>query len=150
MKIFPRLRDRVKFVDQRTKLVEKFKDGQADADEFTGNLVESTLSSSVSSLYFSDVPRHDGSPDLSALITTEVNQNNEICDDTSPNIDCHDSDDNHVESRLPTDYTGPILSSKIQYFIDQNNIAKFNPHTTLRAEILSLIFDDVTQTHNLL
>ncbi|CAF3060653.1 unnamed protein product [Rotaria sp. Silwood2] len=150
VKIFPRLRDRVKFVDQRTKLVEKFKECRTDADEFTGNLLESTLSSSTLSLYFSDVPRNNGSPDLSVLITTEVNQNDEICDDTSPNIDCHDSDDNHVESRLPTDYTGPILSSRIQYFIDQNNIAKFNPHTTLRAEILSLIFDDVTKTHNLL
>ncbi len=150
MKIFPRLKDRVKFVDQRTKLIEKVKEHRTDTDEFTGSLRESTLSFSTSSLYFSDAPQHNGSPDLPVLITTEANQNDETCDDTSSNIDCHDSDDIPVESRLPTDYTGPILSSRIQYFIDQKNIEKFNPHTKLRAEILSLIFDDVTKTHHVL
>lgn len=150
VKIFPRLKDRVKFVDQRTKLIEKLKEHRTDTDEFTSNLHESILSSSTVSVYFSDAPEHNGSPDLSVLITTEANRNDETCDDTSSNIDCHDSDDIHIEPRLPVDYTGPVLSSRIKYFIDQNDTAKFNPHTKLRAEILSLIFDDVTKTHNLL
>ena len=31
-----------------------------------------------------------------------------------------------------------------------NNISKFNPHTALRGELLSLLFDDVTKSHKLL
>jgi len=149
-------------------LIEKFKKHHTDTDGFTGNLFESTLSSSTSSLYFSDASQQNDSPDLSVLVTTEQNQNGQAGDenqngqagdenrngqtgdDLSSNIDYHDNDDIHVKSRLPADYTGPTLSERIQYYIDQNNLAKFNPHTTLRAELLSLLFDDVTKTHQLL
>jgi hypothetical protein len=121
-----------------------------DTNEITGNLFESTLSSSTSSLYFSDASQHNGSSDSSVLVTTEENENGQTGDDISSNIDCHDNDDFHVESRLPTDYTGPTLSARIQHYIDQNNLAKFNPHTVLRAGLLSVLFDDVTKTHELL
>jgi len=131
-------------------LIEKFKKHHTDTDGFTGNLFESTLSSSTSSLYFSDASQQNDSPDSSVLVTTEQNQNGQTGDDLSSNIDCDDNDDFHVKSRLPADYTGPTLSERIQYYIDQNNLAKFNPHTTLRAELLSLLFDDVTKTHQLL
>lgn len=81
---------------------------------------------------------------------TEENQNSQAGDDISSNIDCDDNDDFQIKSRLPTDYTGPNLSARIQYHIDQNHLAKFNPHTTLRAELLSLLFEEVTKTHQLL
>ncbi|CAF4990120.1 unnamed protein product, partial [Rotaria socialis] len=37
----------------------------------------------------------------------------------------------------------------MQHHIDDNNISKFNPHTTLRGELLSILFDDVTTSHQL-
>ncbi|CAF1683485.1 unnamed protein product, partial [Rotaria magnacalcarata] len=124
--------DRVKFVDQRTKLIESFKEHDPDTDEIT------------------DVTHHHDLPDSPVLLAAEENQNGQTRDDISSNIDCNENNDLHVESRLPTDYTGPILTTRIQYYIDQNNLSKFNPHTTLRGEILSLLFDDVTKTYNLL
>ncbi|CAF3495494.1 unnamed protein product [Rotaria socialis] len=132
VKIFPRIKDRVKFVDQRTKLIESFKEHDPDTDEIT------------------DVTHHHDLPDSPVLLAAEENQNGQTRDDISSNIDCNENNDLHVESRLPTDYTGPILTTRIQYYIDQNNLSKFNPHTTLRGEILSLLFDDVTKTYNLL
>ncbi|CAF1923331.1 unnamed protein product [Rotaria magnacalcarata] len=99
---------------------------------------------------FLDVTHHHGLPDSPVLVTAEENQNGQTRDDISSNIDCNENNDLHVESRLPTDYTGSILTTRIQYYIDQNSLSKFNPHTTLRGEILSLLFDDVTKTYNLL
>ncbi|CAF1293238.1 unnamed protein product [Rotaria sordida] len=132
VKIFPRIKDRVKFVDERKKLIENFKEHRTDTDEIT------------------DVPQHNDLPNSSILVTTEENQNDQTGDDISSNIDCHDNDDFHAKSRLPTDYTGPTLSVKMQYYIDKNDLSKFYPHTALRAELLSLLFDDVTNIHQLL
>ena len=51
---------------------------------------------------------------------------------------------------LPIDYEGPQLTLRMQNYIDENDISKFNPHTNMRSELLSLIFDDVTKSHQLL
>jgi hypothetical protein len=167
LKIFPRIKDRVKFVDLRAKLIANSKEQHTDADEITGNLFESTLPSSASS-QFLDTSQHNGLTASSILITNVGNQNGETfndqssnidcndpssnvgCNDLSSNVDCADSDYLHVESRLPMDYIGPTLSTRMQHYVDENNLSKFNPHTTLRSELLSLLFDDVTNTHQLL
>ena len=41
-------------------------------------------------------------------------------------------------------YEVPQLTVRMQHYIDDNNISKFNPQTTLRGELLSILFDDVT------
>lgn len=51
---------------------------------------------------------------------------------------------------LPVDYEGPQLTLRMQKYLDENDISKFNPHTSMRSELLSLIFDDVTKSHQLL
>ncbi|CAF4516846.1 unnamed protein product, partial [Rotaria magnacalcarata] len=69
----------------------------------------------------------------------------------SSSINFPDDNDNiYTTAKLPSDYQGPDLPIRIQHYIDDNNIAKFNPHTALRGELLSLVFDDVTKSHKLL
>lgn len=149
VKIFPRIKDRVKFVDQLKRLIEKFKERNADIDEITGNLFESVLLFLASS-FFLDISIHHGLLDSSVIGATEENQNGQTSDDIPSNIDHNENNDLSIEPRLPADYSGPSLTAKIQYYIDQNNSSKFSPHTILRGELLSLLFDDVTKTYNVL
>ncbi|CAM2716907.1 unnamed protein product [Rotaria socialis] len=72
--------------------------------------------------------------------------------DPSSNIVCFgdDNDDALTKVTLPIDYEVPQLTMRMQHYIDDNNISKFNPHKTLRGELLSILFDDVTTSHQLL
>ncbi|CAF4642148.1 unnamed protein product, partial [Rotaria magnacalcarata] len=65
--------------------------------------------------------------------------------DPSSNIVCSDddNDDALTKATLPIYYEVPQLTVRMQHYIDDNNISKFNPHTTLRGELLSILFDDV-------
>ena len=108
-----------------------------------------TLYSASSSLFL-DVSHHHGLPDSFVPDSDEENQNGPTGGDISSNIDCNENNDLHVESRLPIDYAGPALSTRIQYYIDQNDSSKFNPHTALQGELLFLLFDDVTKKHDVL
>lgn len=58
--------------------------------------------------------------------------------------------DSSIKAMLPVDYEGPQLTLRMQKYLDENDISKFNPHTSMRSELLSLIFDDVTKSHQLL
>ncbi|CAF1586208.1 unnamed protein product, partial [Adineta steineri] len=51
---------------------------------------------------------------------------------------------------LPDDYEGPNLTSRMEEYIEQENISKFNPHTRTRSEVLTLIYDHVTKSYDLL
>ncbi len=73
-----------------------------------------------------------------------------VDDDYSSNNNSHADDDSNIRPRLPVEYEGPELTSKMQDYVDNNNLAKFNPHTTMRRELLSLIFDDVSKSHKIL
>lgn len=79
---------------------------------------------------------------MNQTTNTNLSSNVNITDDNNDNI--------YVKRSLPPDYQGPNLTNKMQRYVDENNISKFNPHTALRAELLSLLFDDVTKTHQLL
>ncbi|CAF4964194.1 unnamed protein product, partial [Rotaria socialis] len=70
----------------------------------------------------------------------------------SSNIVCFgdDNDDALTKVTLPIDYEVPQLTMRMQHYIDDNNISKFNPHKTLRGELLSILFDDVTTSHQLM
>ncbi|CAF3626221.1 unnamed protein product [Rotaria socialis] len=72
--------------------------------------------------------------------------------DPSSNIVCFgdDNDDALTKVTLPIDYEVPQLTMRMQHYIDDNNISKFNPHKTLRGELLSILFDDVTTSHQLI
>ncbi|CAF4761408.1 unnamed protein product, partial [Rotaria magnacalcarata] len=74
--------------------------------------------------------------------------NNDIHQTTDANLSSSinfpdDNDNIYTTAKLPSYYQGPDLPIRIQHYIDDDNIAKFNPHTALRGELLSLVFDDV-------
>ncbi|CAF3569567.1 unnamed protein product, partial [Rotaria socialis] len=89
-------------------------------------------------------------------VSNEAQQSNNNIDpmtdpDPSSNIVCSDddNDDALAKATLPIDYEVPQLTVRMQHYIDDNNISKFNPHTTLRGELLSILFDDVIKSHQL-
>lgn len=148
--IFSRIKDRVKFVDQRTKLISNLNEQNENGNATTNNLFDLISSSfkpvdslkengiSGSSVSNEKEQRNDGIDTI-----TDVNLSTDISTDGG-------SSDHLIETRLPSDYEGPKLTMRMQQYIDENNISKFNPHTNMRAELLTLIFDDVTKSHKLL
>lgn len=148
--IFPRIKDRVKFVDQRKKLILKLNEQNENTDGTTTNPFDSSSSSfkSVDSLQENDIS--------GPFVLNENNQsNNEVHQTTDTNLSSNttgldDSDGIYDKVRLPEDYEGPDLTKKMQQYVDDNNISKFNPHTAMRGELLSLLFDDVTKSHQIL
>ncbi|CAF4580412.1 unnamed protein product [Rotaria socialis] len=136
MHIFPRIKDRVKFIDLRSKLISNQNEEDENNNESTGVSNENTKqSSSVSN----EAKR--SSNDIDPMTDP----------DPSSNIVCYDddNDDALTKATLPIDYEVPQLTVRMQHHIDDNNISKFNPHTTLRGELLSILFDDVTTSHQL-
>ena len=70
--------------------------------------------------------------------------------DGSSNSPLNDNTIIHNKAILPDDYEGPDLTIKMQQYIPQQDISKFNPHTKMRSELLSLLFDDVIKSNQLL
>jgi hypothetical protein len=70
--------------------------------------------------------------------------------DPSSNFHPPDDDDINDKPRLPADYQGPRLTTRMKQYVEQDNLSKFNAHTKMRGELLSTLYDDVTNTHNLL
>jgi hypothetical protein len=150
--IFPRIKDRVKFIDQRAKLASNLNEQNENADETTTiNVFDSTSSSS-----FKPVDSSPENDTLDSSVLREKSQsNNDIHQTTDANLPSSinfpdDNDDIYTTTKLPSDYQGPDLPTRMQHYIDDNNISKFNPHTALRGELLSLVFDDVTKSHKIL
>ncbi|CAF4726792.1 unnamed protein product, partial [Rotaria sp. Silwood2] len=76
--------------------------------------------------------------------------NNQITDADASNHNCSDdNDDILMKVRLPSDYEGPNLTTRMQQYIDDNNLSKFFPHTAMRSELLSLLFNDITESYKL-
>ena len=143
--IFPRIKDRVKFVDLRAKLIADLNDQHVNTDRITTNSLDIQSSSQCPAQL-----EKDDMPNSSVL-----NQNKENSLDPSTDLNSSSNsqladEDVHVKSRLPQDYEGPELTARIKRYIEDNDISKFNPHTMLRSELLSLLFEDVTSLHNLL
>ena len=77
--------------------------------------------------------------------------NNQITDFDALNQSKSDNnDDILMKVRLPPDYEGPNLPMRMQQYIDDNNLSKFFPHTAMRTELLSLFFNDITNSYKLL
>ncbi|CAF2728490.1 unnamed protein product [Rotaria sp. Silwood2] len=74
--------------------------------------------------------------------------NNQITDaDASNHNWSDDNEDILMKVRLPSDYEGPNLTTRMQQYIDDNNLSKFFPHTAMRSELLSLLFNDITESY---
>ncbi|CAF1498990.1 unnamed protein product, partial [Didymodactylos carnosus] len=151
VQIFPRIKDRVKFIDLRAKLILNLIEQNENKGETTTNLFNLTSSSSsrpVDSLQENDIPR--------ASVLNKNREPNDSIDqiinlDLSSSISCpDDNDDIDNKAKLPADYEVPDLTMRMQQYVDDTNISKFNPHTAMRSELLSLLFDDVTKSHQLL
>ncbi|CAF4312263.1 unnamed protein product, partial [Rotaria sp. Silwood2] len=150
--IFPRIKDRVKFIDQRTKLTSNLNEQNENTDATPAtNVFDLTPSSS-----FKPVDSLQENDTLDSSVLRESSQsNNDIHQTTDANLSSSinfpdDNDDIYTTAKLSSDYQGPDLPIRMQHYIDDNNISKFNPHTAWRGELLSLLFDDVTKSHKLL
>lgn len=152
--MFPRIKDRVKFIDRRKKLISTLNESTDNIDETTNHLFSSTLSSSPSPINFEESSHDNTALDQSVLnktnetnieinLTTDSNLSSSVeGDDQNENID--------AGARLPAEYECPTLTSRMQQYVDERNFSKFNPHTNMRSELLSLLFDDVVQSYQLL
>ena len=138
--IFPRIKDRVKFIDSRTKLISSLNDQHVDISTITNNAFDSAVS------------QQNADSGLSVLSKTmEVNNIDETENpDPSTNSALPNDDDIDDKSILPTDYDGPRLTTRMKQYIEENNLSKFNAHTKIRGELLSILYDDITNTYNLL
>ncbi|CAF1297592.1 unnamed protein product [Adineta steineri] len=149
IQIFPRVKDRVKFVDQRAKLILYYNDQQASKDAATLGVSDSTLSGVQ---LYDELENNDmlNSVDANENIVTN-NRASTTDSGSSSNLPANDDDgDIYNKPMLPDDYEGPNLTSRMEEYIEQENITKFNPHTRLRSELLSLIYDNVTKSYDLL
>ncbi|CAF2951760.1 unnamed protein product [Rotaria sp. Silwood2] len=151
--IFPRIKDRVKFVNQLTKLTSSLSEQNENIDGTTTTANAFDLTSSSS---FKPVDSIQENDTLDSSVLTEKHQsNNDIHQITDANLSSSinfpdDNDDVHAKAKLPSDYQGPDLTIRMQHCIDDNNISKFNPHIALHGELLSLLFDGGTKSHKLL
>jgi hypothetical protein len=152
MLIFPRIKDRVKFVDLREKLISNLNEEHEDIDETAGHFFDLTLSLSFKSL--SAAPTNEIPPGSSFS-----NENRELADDIDSTADLdhsslHNSSDDigdfRTTTKLPVDFEGPALTMRMKQYVDENDLKKFNPHTAMRGELLTLLFDDVTKSHQVL
>ena len=73
-----------------------------------------------------------------------------VDDDHSLNNNSYIDYNSNIRPRLAAEYEGLDLTSKTQYYVDNKDLAKLNPHTAMRRELLSLIFDDVSKSHKIL
>ena len=70
--------------------------------------------------------------------------------DDSSNSPLNDNTIIRSKAILLDGYEGPDLTIKMQQYILQQDVSKFNPHTKMRSELLSLLFDDVIKSYQLL
>ncbi|CAF1486793.1 unnamed protein product [Adineta steineri] len=105
IQIFSRVKDRVKFVDQRAKLILHHNDQQANRDAATLDVFDSALSL---------VQVYDGLENNDMLNSVDANENIEINNrasatdpGSSSSLSLNDDADVHTKPMLPDDYEGP-------------------------------------------
>ncbi|CAF1477620.1 unnamed protein product [Adineta steineri] len=131
IQIFSRVKDRVKFVDQRIKLILHHNDQQANRDAATLDVFDSALSL---------VQVYDGLENNDMLNSVDANENIEINNrasatdpGSSSSLSLNDDADVHTKPMLPDDYEGPNSNSRMEEYIEQENISKFNPHKNKKS-----------------
>ncbi|CAM4975126.1 unnamed protein product [Rotaria socialis] len=145
--IFPRMKDRVKFIDQRLKLVSSCNSPSENNTSAT-DLFHSTSSLSQGV----DESQENDSPNSSFVHGNKQadNVHETALSDSSSNLYTSVNDDISPQPKLPLDYEGPHITSRMKQFIEDQNLSKFSAHTKLRSELLSLLFDDVTNQYQLI
>lgn len=145
--IFPRIKDRVKFIDYRTKLISSSKDQNLIINTIATNTSNSVLSTIQSGNEIQENADLNSSSSITN-ITNGVAQENDLNSTSNPQplVD----NEMNVKPRLSTYYEGPQLTDRMKQYIEQYNWSKFNAHTKMRSELLSMLYDDVTKTYNLL
>ncbi|CAM4839800.1 unnamed protein product [Rotaria magnacalcarata] len=145
--IFPRIKDRVKFIDQRLKLVSSCNSPSENNTSATDLFYStSSLSQGVDESQENDAPSSSfvhGNKQADNVHETALS-------DSSSNLYTSVNDDISPQPKLPLDYEGPHITSRMKQFIEDQNLSKFSAHTKLRSELLSLLFDDVTNQYQLI
>ncbi|CAF3381592.1 unnamed protein product [Rotaria socialis] len=141
IQIFPRIKDRVKFVDLRTKLISNLIEQDEKNSENTSNLFDLTLPL-VSFKSVGVSKENDTSTSSSSNEDLQLNSdNNQIVDSDPSSLNGSDDNDNTcITVLLPADYEGPNLTMRMQQYVDDNNLSKFFPHTAMRSELLTLLY----------
>ena len=151
VQIFPRIKDRVKFIGQRTKLISNITEQRQSSNSVTGSLFLTEYSPSSFKSLDPLIENNTSSPSLFNDNVELNSDNNQITDSNALNqTNSDDNDYNLMKVRLPPDYEGPNLPMRMQQYIDDNNLAKFLLHTAMRSELLSLFFNDITNSYKLL
>ncbi|CAF1646495.1 unnamed protein product, partial [Adineta ricciae] len=133
--IFPRIKDRVKFTHERAKLIASLNEQQERRDA----LVIDTFDSG------SDNNDTHNSVDENENIT-DNNHQSSVNSNSSPN----DHENMNTRGLLLHEYEGPELTDRMKEYVDRSDFSKFNPHTKMRRDLLTLLFEDVTKSHQLL
>ncbi|CAF4829069.1 unnamed protein product, partial [Rotaria sp. Silwood2] len=110
---------RVKFVDQRTKLILNFNEQRADKHAATVDVSNSTspLVQPYDELEKNDIPNS-----FDANENIETNSRASTTDpDSSSNFPLNDDADIHSRAILPDDYEGPNLTIRMEEYIEQNH-----------------------------
>ena len=145
--IFSRIKDRVKFIEQRIKLVSS-RNTQCENNTSATDLFHSTSSLSQA------VDESQDNDELSSSVVHRNEQADNVHEtalsDSSSNLYTSVDDDISPQPKLPLDYEGPHITSRMKQFIEDQNLSKFSAHTKLRSELLSLLFDDVTNQYQLM
>ncbi|CAF4460083.1 unnamed protein product, partial [Adineta steineri] len=133
---------------QRAKLILYYNDQQANKDAATLGVSDSTLS--VVQVY-DELENNDMSNSVDANENIIINNRASTTTlGSSSSLPLNDDVDIDNKPTLPDDYEGPNLTSRMEEYIEQENISKFNPHTRTRSEVLTLIYDHVTKSYDLL
>ncbi|CAF4075964.1 unnamed protein product, partial [Adineta steineri] len=119
IQIFPRVKDRVKFVDQRAKLILYYNDQQANKDAATLGVFDSTLS--VVQVY-DELENNDMSNSVDANENIVINNRASTTTlGSSSSLPLNDDVDIDNKPTLPDDYEGPNLTICKRKYSDDNN-----------------------------
>ncbi len=89
------------------------------------------------------------------FIEEVVVENNEISLSNSSNNHSDDEEEeddqlSEIEVNLQEDYALPEFPADLKLVVEQKNLTKLAPHSYFRKMLLSLIYDDIANKHNLL
>ena len=145
--IFRRIKDRVKFIDQPIKLISS-RNSQRENNTSATDLFHSTSSLSQAV----DESQDNDAPSLSVVHGNKQadNVHETALSDSFSNLYTSVDDDISPQPKLPLDYEAPHITSRMKQFIEDQNLSKFSAHAKLRSELLSLLFDDVTNQYHLM
>ncbi|CAF4138754.1 unnamed protein product, partial [Didymodactylos carnosus] len=149
--IFPKLKDRMKFTEERDKLIKSI-NGCENLEQFRlyslerqpqSQLNDGNNSLSSAGAIFDDepIPVDNEVTNLQQITTTMLNDNNLL------NKYEQEDEARITEKQIPNDYELPV---EIQLLVDEKDLTRLNGHTNHCRVLLDFVFEDVKKTHGLL